>query len=101
MNYELAKALEDAGFPQGGNGSFVAPPDKIVVRREDRVYCPTLSELIEACGEDFGMLRRISLTKWIAYVTPTYARPFYDDTTGTTPEQAVGRLWLALRPKHR
>jgi hypothetical protein len=96
MDYELAKELEDAGFPQGGQGSFVVPPDKIVVRREDRVYCPTLSELIEACGGHFGILQRIGLTKWIAHGAPTDARPFYGDATGSSAEEAVARLWLAL-----
>ena len=58
MNYELAKQLSDAGFPQGGEGKWVLPPDIINARREDRVYVPTLSELIEACGSKFQALFR-------------------------------------------
>ncbi len=103
MNYELAKALEEAGFPQGGKGSFVAPPDKIVVRREDRLYCPTLSEPIDACGELFGSICRGSDTSWTAEPplsdegAETRARR--QRGNGSTPEEAVACLWLALNPK--
>ena len=53
MNYDLAKQLRDAGFPQGGNGKWIGPPDKIVWRSGDRAYAPTLEELIAACGTEF------------------------------------------------
>jgi hypothetical protein len=100
MHYELAKALEDAGFPQGGKGSFVAPPDKIVVRREDRVYRPTLSELVEACvamseSGDFHLEHREG-----AYRSSACWRQSDPGTAewfeGATPDIAVARLWLAL-----
>jgi hypothetical protein len=54
MHYELAKELKDAGFPQkhhydeqGRRNDFCEP---------EVVSNPTLEELIEACGEDFGNL---------------------------------------------
>ena len=47
MNYELARRLKDAGFPQGGKGNWVLPPESIVVRHSDRVYVPSLEEIIE------------------------------------------------------
>lgn len=100
MHYELAKALEDAGFPAGGKGSYVTHPDKIVVRREDRVYCPTLSELIEACGEKFDSLiyypHKIG-EKWKADAQLDVGHGYSCD--GSTPEIAVARLWLALNKK--
>ena len=53
MKYDLAKELADGVVPQDGKGSWAYPPDKIVSRRSDRGYVPTLSELIEACeGRD-------------------------------------------------
>lgn len=33
-----------------------ASPDKIVARRDDYAYVPTLEELIDACGDDFDAL---------------------------------------------
>ncbi len=94
MNYELARALKDAGFPQSG------PPNKFLWQATDNprvmengVYVPTLEELIEAlpdhCGvqrEDFG---------WCVYVKG-FLR---DDTISPTPTEAVARLWLALNKK--
>jgi hypothetical protein len=44
----------DAGFPQIGKGSLIGPPNKLVWRSGDRVYVPTLDELIEACGMNFA-----------------------------------------------
>jgi hypothetical protein len=96
MDYELTKELEDAGFPQGGKGSFVAPADKIVVRREHRVYCPTLSELIEACGNGFGKLQRSPGNGFDAYPADGVSGHTPVPKRGPTPEEAVARLWLAL-----
>jgi hypothetical protein len=66
MDYELAKSLMDAGFPQIGKGSLIGPLDKLVWRSGDRVYVPTLEELIEACGENFGSLDKQHYG-WLAY----------------------------------
>jgi hypothetical protein len=56
MDYELAKSLMDAGFPQIGKGRLIGSLEKLVWRSSDRVYVPTLEELIDACGDDFGSL---------------------------------------------
>jgi hypothetical protein len=56
VDYELAKILMDAGFPQSGKGRLIGSPNKLVWRSDDRVYVPTLEELIEACGKNFGSL---------------------------------------------
>jgi len=79
ITYELAKQLKDAGwvFPVG---NWV----------EDKyLTLPTLSELIEACGEHFGQLKR--------YTNAWQVMDCYDlVVTGKTPEEAVAKLWLKL-----
>ena len=90
MNYELAKKLAEAGFPQHGNGSWLVPPDTLVVWRTDRVYVPTLSELIQACGVNFLMLSQRDPGAWGAVGNP------YQEVRGNSPEEAVARLWLGL-----
>ena len=58
MDYELAMELKDAGFPQSGTGGWTYAPDKLVTRPNDRVYVPTLEELIEACADRLVGLER-------------------------------------------
>jgi hypothetical protein len=38
MDYELAKRLMDAGFPQTGKGSLIGSLNKLFLRSGDRVY---------------------------------------------------------------
>lgn len=98
MGYAVAKALKDAGFFQEGRGSRVPPPDKIVARRDDYAYVPTLEELIEACGDYFAGLAHPSANEWNAWHKPDHPdNPSHH--TGTTPTEAVARLWLALNSK--
>ena len=89
MRYELARQLEEAGFPQVGTGHWLSDPDALIAR--DRVYVPTLEELIEACGTQFEELRQTP-AGWIAGRSPA------DRTChGKTPAEAVARLWLELQ----
>ena len=90
MDYDLAESLMDAGFPQIGKGSLIGPMNKLVWRSGDRVYVPTLEELIEACGDGFESLER-GMNTWFCNDTFLY--------DGTTPVEAVARLWLALNRK--
>jgi hypothetical protein len=93
MNYELAKELEEAGFPQGGKGSWTLPPDRLLARRTDRVYVPTLTELIEACGDHFGSLHRgHDPANWWASGCDEAS----GNSLGKSAEEAVARLWLSL-----
>lgn len=96
MNYELAKQLRDAGFPQCGNGRWIGPPDKIVWRSGDRAYVPTLEELIEACGDKFFVLNatntRGQSNTWYAAIT----NPNTIEATAATAIEAVAKVWLAL-----
>lgn len=109
MNYKLCKKLKDAGFPQmvAGGGYFLDPDHEVhgeqITFRGDVVYVPTLSELIEACGEDFDLIRREELeswlggTRWCCMGNPDdYGINQY---YGSTPEESVANLWLALNKK--
>jgi hypothetical protein len=97
MNYELAKELKDAGFPQKGNGGFLVETElvgeTIAGKKDTECYTPTLSELIEAC-----MPRKLHLV-----VTSEKSMAWVGDGTrnsgGSTLEEAVARLWLALNKK--
>ena len=96
VDYQLAQELRDAGFPQTGRGTQIGPPDKLVWRAGDRVYIPTLSELIEACGERFWMLeaRNLEEGNWHA---SGYGVDKIEGSCGSSPDEAVARLWLALK----
>ncbi len=111
MDYELAMALKDAGFPQTGlrytwyfstnpMGLFNSGEEYLdVANHPDRTVCPTLEELIEACGGRFHKLIRVQ-KGWDAW---EWIEPFSDDfarrVNGGTPTEAVARLWLALNKK--
>lgn len=119
MTYELAKELKEAGWPQDiERGDTYFADDKLPTLNEldqmeletvsgekNPIYCPTLSELVEACGEDFACLGKQNSPpgtrtgKWIALTStdPMYNR--YPEREGDTPEEAVARLWLALNKK--
>jgi hypothetical protein len=100
MNYELARQLKDAGFPaktcvfcnEMGDG-----------RVSDATWHkPTLTELIEGSGDKLDILERTrggfrQIGSWVARTLKLgpLAGAFYGDT----PEEAVARLWLALRGK--
>lgn len=109
MNYELAKELKDAGFRQGywegwddhGGGKWMQFDGKNSLYDHEtgdseELYVPTLSELIEACRmfTDRLCLEQHS-NDWRAgiYVGP---KQF---ASGSTPEEAVARLWLVLNKK--
>jgi hypothetical protein len=63
MDYKLARKLRDAGFPQKAPGYFDVPS----LGEAPPVKFPTLSELIEACGDGFFSLSKhanIWQTNW-------------------------------------
>ena len=84
----------DSGFPQIGKGRLIGSPDKLVWRSGDRVYVPTLEELIDACGENFGSLHKQN-DGWLAYANCDQS------CFAKTPAEAVARLWLALQNDDR
>ncbi len=90
IEYELAKKLKDAGFPQDGYFDY-----------EFDLARPTLSELIEACGDRFhSLLRYVPQVDEIDLIWRAYG---YDDdqitARGKIPEEAVANLWLELNKK--
>ena len=116
ISYELALKLKETGFPQEpekyGVGSFywkrkncwgftdVAEYNNEEIEYQKRCYkIPTLSELIEACGDGFRELYK-SEKIWFALYFPVN-----DDGNklrfeiGQTPEEAVAKLWLKLNKK--
>lgn len=109
MNYSLAKELKDAGFPQNPYmNQLCQHGDSMACRISSKrnpecewVSVPTLSELIEACGKEFGVLHQYKhLGKdgmgWFAaqQVMGTLGKQ------GSTPEEAVARLFLALNTNY-
>lgn len=107
MNYELAKELKDTGFDQTGTicsnelecticDTCSCECDSWSKHESAYVLYPRLPELIEACGDDFEKIERMT----IGGVNKWYVEGGNDDsdieTSGSTPEEAVARLWLAL-----
>lgn len=101
MNYKLAKQLKDAGFKQEGMGVMNDEFDNAIDQEAanwEHLYYPTLSELIEACGDRFGELSRTGerVNKWICY---DYGCLCDLKSKGKTPEEAVANLWIKLNKK--
>lgn len=90
MNYELAKQLKDVGFRQ-----YLTVHDHIVCAGNELVHYPTLSELIEACG---NVVLQVNPDLSVAHQK---TEPGYEPTyfRGNTPEESVAKLWLALNDK--
>ena len=86
MNYELADKLCDADFPKQ---SFWT--DEMT---KEIWHFPTLSELIEACGDDFYSLYRHN-REWQAHSNSDQWDT--EIAIGETKEEAVAKLWLALQ----
>lgn len=96
MIYELAKELEDAGFPCE-RLEHIEEEDGFMQRN-----CPTLPELIEACGKRFYKLvypNSRSYPTWRAFSYSPFGAKSIETAFYTTPEEAVARLWLALNKK--
>lgn len=108
LTYETALALKKAGFPQTyRDGRFydiqgcVCRADVNTQPNESLVDCsiPTLSELIEACGDKF-----YGLTKWdkgwMAFedLIGSYdGFNFIGLHESSTPEEAVAALYLSRK----
>lgn len=99
MNYELAKQLKDAGFPQKGNGLMLVrkgwETNKVVNYGVGNSYAPTLEELIEACGDKLVSAYNNG-KEWLLNEEAGSEVP---QVSGSTLTEAVARLWLALNKK--
>jgi hypothetical protein len=120
MTYEIAKQLKDAGFPQKLHERiawYTAKGYEIVIGDEmvgevlsdarvsvvksptdgrDDVYVPTLSELIEVCGNKIYRMERQGDGQWAVLENPCINLP---KRQYIFPELdvAVAHLWLALK----
>lgn len=92
LSYEQVNELKEAGFPQ--KSMTIGEPKEYT---GDGSYIPTLSELVEACGEQLDILQRHG-NMWDA-VSFSLKPDEQFDTYFSTPEEAVARLWLALNKK--
>lgn len=112
MDYELAKELKDAGFPQHAYPFYCAQCGKLtpVPRNEhdldacehigaECAYAPTLEELIKAtdqlpvvCGVTVAHMH--SNGYWETDAALRSAK--IGHARGSTAEDAVARLWLVL-----
>jgi hypothetical protein len=97
MTYEVAKELKGAGFPFSERWTITEAFGATVQTKEGTQQVPTLSYLLEACGDEFEGIQHGVMTEddgsrlWYA---ATYDNKVVE--RGPTPEEAVARLWLAL-----
>tara|TARA_R110000851_G_C12848934_1_gene542599 strand:- start:19 stop:336 length:318 start_codon:yes stop_codon:yes gene_type:complete len=103
MKIGLLKELKDAGFMKGAviDESRMFKVELLGIKNNelnyDILFKPTLSELIEACGNRLTIIEnwggRVD-SGWSAYENEI------DDlgieSKGKTPEEAVAKLWLEL-----
>ena len=98
MRYELAKELKDAGYEMDYMLGNFSEYDK----KTANIWIP-LDELIEACGEQKSLgLERNYGGMWTAYKDTQLWNDvdgYKYQARGTTPEEAVAKLWLALNKK--
>lgn len=98
LTYQDCQELKDAGFPQELNGDYVlvngTKREGFYDKEFAGVYCPTLEELIEECGERFVDL--INSTKYESDVKWQANGENTDTQFGSSPIQAVKNLYCAL-----
>jgi len=109
ISKETAQKLKEAGFPQNGGGLHrihkTGSVGKSTSQPYESFYEPTLSELIEACGDSFKNLTykfqyyakngNTWFCNWVSYEWRDDAQEEWD-SEGSTPEDAVANLWLEL-----
>lgn len=104
MNYDLAKKLKDAGWQADLDRNQAVDVDGFMWAS------PTLSQLIEACGESFDFVGRApDGESWLAQMTQEAFEEYRKTSPescvvecdgnewGDTPEEAVAQLWLSLQ----
>lgn len=98
MDHDLAMELIAGGYPYWEEGEVV----KMHCGKCRKAYdAPDLEHLIEACGVGFFTMNstqsRESAIAWFAGLSDG-TKPLGGET-GSTPTEAVARLWLALHKK--
>ena len=97
MNYQLAKQLKDAGFPQYREPQLY-PRDmeigKVVPTMEEVMiagsYVPDIEELFEQIGENFGKLLKDGNQFY------AYDKERTIDCEGDSPRDVLAMLYIAL-----
>lgn len=119
IDYNLAKELKDAGFPQHGLGMLknenglspaLAHGFPLEGAYGDFVYYPTISELIDACTRllnytygsfelrDESYVTDVELVEsWSAKLNTGIDK--FETNKEDTKEEAVAKLWLTLNKK--
>ncbi len=90
LSYDTALKLKEAGFPQKewGDPNYLG---EILMEGEDTTYSPTLSELIEAIDVFDALYNTNREPHWTASDGNGHVGQ------GSTPEEAVAALYLALK----
>jgi len=108
ITFELAKQLKEAGYP---NMHFACSKDHDCNCDKsdcelDAIYHPSLSQLIEECGEEFHSLDSPVIANkikdfgiWTATGSIDRKGKRFGFVNGKTPSEAVARLWLKLNKK--
>jgi len=99
MNYELALQLKNAGFPQTNKGGIFQGDEiktELPGKAFEMVSDPTLSELIEECGEDFGELKKQTRDGWSCIPSRFIGFDNLRFQNHSNPKEAVSELWLAI-----
>jgi hypothetical protein len=99
ISHELAKKLKDAGFPQNGLNVHCVHENSVCTLCKEYSYIPSLSELIEACGERFDKLCRYKDDRGLFWKCWGKAKGMIEIYETSTPEEAVANLWLELNKK--
>lgn len=105
ISYDLAKQLKENGFPGISLCRENCEPRGLDVGNCYNCHYPTLSELIEACGDNLISLRRVlkegwnepQSFQWYWFASDDPARE--EKFCGTTSDEAVANLWLAINQK--
>ncbi len=107
MDYELAKKLKDAGFTISTGSRIetrIGSPRETSQEDFSTILHPTLTELIEACGDGFHALYK-KQGGWLANsyhkIDEQTGVAFQEEWYGKTPEEAVSELWISLQVKLR
>lgn len=88
MDHELAKKLKEAGLE--------LPPMKYYIAGWNDVRLPTLTELIEACGDDISHMKKIGKVWWAVTHSKFDENGNNFEECSESLEEAVANLYLKL-----
>ena len=102
LDYKLALELKENGYPQTGSTywHYMEGGELSNSFLHSYAACPTLSELIEVCGDDFTKLLRCRViqpgTEGATYMFRAIDSNGLSTELCKTPEEAVARLFIAI-----